>query len=262
MKRYGFLLALAFVILGNIVILAMVAYNRSGTPTSRLQLSARELPLVRHYAGGENSELRLRINWDRTATPAEQVLDRQKLEALGFDLSAPKERNRWRRREAYVVFEYQGKAWQRLLQYKRKALAESLKEARTDAQRKRLQDRYERFVKHASRLVLVDAGLDPAALRARYPERGHYLITRARIRAYAYYPAGKPPVIRGHISALLPATVAVPRAERALLLKGGAPIHTRHYTHYPTPPSDYTVTLAYGQRYEPWVEAIDKQSGD
>jgi hypothetical protein len=270
MKRKGFLLAIAFVLLANVVVLAGVAYNRSGAPTSELQLTAREVYIAHSYygLGRENSGVSLHLRWHRSDTPAQSVLDEQKLLAIGFD--RPKAyigRYDWRRsivsqtRGAYVVLEYGGAAWQRLLEARRSKLDEDLRGVKSEAQRQRLQTSFERFAKTASRLVLVDAGNAPGALRARYPDRRRYLIAKARITAYQIYRrngSGAPqPALRGSVSRLLPGTISVPHTDTAAILALNS---QRYSSHHGTPVP--TVTLAYGQRYEPWIVGVGKAGGD
>jgi hypothetical protein len=78
-----------------------------------------------------------------------------------------------------------------------------------------------------ARLQIVDAALAAETLRRSHPDRGRYIVARAV--AYG----------DGRIRALLPELV-VPRAFVHMLDR---------------PP--YTVTLAFGRHYEPWIVAID-----
>lgn len=262
MRRKGFLFALAFVALVNAGVLAGVAYNRSGTPTAQLTLSERELYLVRNGYRHEDSGLVLRLRWTRSSQLGDLVLDRRKLAALGFRLPDPEDTRAWKRhfwgssREAYVVLEFDGPAWAALLRAQRNTLSERLAKASSERERKSLQSNFERFANQTSRLVVVDAGRDPAALRARYPGRSRYLISRARISVYQTEAHGgnnggeKPRkrVTRGRVAELLPSRVSVPRVYRAAFLmanNGGHAVPRRR--------SHYSVTLAYGQRYEPWI---------
>lgn len=267
MKRRGYILAIAFVVLINAAVLASVAYNRSGTPTSELRLTARELPVIWHSyrPSSDDSGLSLRIRWNRPAGGVESIFDRQKLEALGFHLPVyALDSGRLKSipaREAYVVLEYRGKAWNTLLERRRKALNAALARAKTDEQRKRLQNGFESFEETTSRLVLVDAGPNPATLRQRYPDRSRYLITQARITAYrTYNDKGGKPTLRASVSTLLPATVSVPHSYRALFLAYRPKITERRLPPYGNALPDYTVTLAYGRRYEPWVVSAGKNN--
>lgn len=77
-----------------------------------------------------------------------------------------------------------------------------------------------------ARLQVVDAALDAEALRRSYPDRTRYVIVRAVARA------------DGSIRALL-SELVVPREFVRVLDR---------------PP--YSVTLAFGRHYEPWIVAI------
>ncbi|MEJ2632541.1 MAG: DUF4824 family protein [Acidihalobacter sp.] len=269
MKRKGFLLAIAFVLLANVVVLAGVAYNRSGAPTSELQLTAREVYIAHSYygLGRENSGVSLYLRWHRPEGPGQSVLNEQKLLTIGFHKPrAYVDRRGWRHsmvsrtREAYLVLEYGGTAWQRLLETRRTKLDEELKTVKSETRRQRLQTSFERFAKTASRLVLVDVGNAPGALRARYPDRRRYLIAKARITAYQIYRrngSGAPqPALRGSVSRLLPGTISVPHTDTAAILALNS---QRYSSHHGTPVP--TVTLAYGQRYEPWIVGVGKAGG-
>ena len=46
MKKYGLIAAIALIVLTNVVVLAGVAYNRSGEPDATVTLTERELNLA------------------------------------------------------------------------------------------------------------------------------------------------------------------------------------------------------------------------
>jgi hypothetical protein len=194
------------------------------------------------------------------------VLNRAKLEALGFRM-APRT-TKWDGahhkdlldRKAYAVFELNGEAWAALLQQKQAELVESLAKARNDSERKSRQDEFERFSKNTSRLVLVDAGLDPAALRARFADRSKYLIAKVKVSAYPAYSGmadSKEDIAYGHIT-LLSGEIDIPHEFHALIAPPGAAPRPRVWQYNPLLPdaAPYQVTVAYGQRYEPWVEGV------
>lgn len=272
MKRKGFLLALAVVLVANVFVLAGVAYNRGGAPDARLTLTARELPPAWDFGdytdGGENTGLSLRIEWQNNPDIEKSILTREKLASLGFRFPPVqgkpdgKESKTLLDRKAYVVLEYNGRAWAGLLQARQVALAKLLADARNDAERQRYQKSHDHFERTASRLVLVDVGLDPAALRARYGDGGKYLIAKARVSASSYFrdvqARSTEHEVQGHISELLPDTVYVPRQFHGLIQQPGKPRPRFGWQYDPdsTVLPDYQVTLAYGQRHEPWVEAV------
>lgn len=196
------------------------------------------------------------------------VLDRAKLESLGFRFarvvggSGLGRAKRLLPRQVYSVFEYQGQAWSRLLKVRQAELSKALTSATSDSQRQYLRNNYERFAKYASRLILVDVGLDPAALRARYADRGTYLMTKAIVTAYTYSAGNKGgqaiAKISASVSALLPDKLYVPPEFRALIHKPGNnhPRYGGPYHRDRAEPPHYRITLAYGRRYEPWIEKV------
>jgi hypothetical protein len=256
----------------NVFVLAGVAYNRSGTPTARMVLTARELPLAwgngEYGESGENTGVSLRLDWNNRSDTEKSILSREELESVGFRFPPAGEtwdmqhRKSFLDRKAYAVFEYNGEAWAALLKARQASLAKSLADAKNDAQRQRSQQSYDHFEKTASRLVLVGIGLDPAALRGRYPDGGKYLIAKVKVAAYLFIPdrqyRPQDYEIHGRLAALLPDALYVPRQFHALIEKPGAKVVSWRWKYdvdaSEVPP--YQVTLAYGQRYEPWVEEV------
>jgi hypothetical protein len=107
-------------------------------------------------------------------------------------------------------------------------------------------------------------------LRRKYPDRSRYIITPAKVRlSYRYKnPASMPPSIErleGEVSEILIDEINVPLAKREvldLLLnadkgKGRNAYMPYQYYNRQEPP-DYTVTLRYGKRYEPWIVDIQR----
>jgi len=264
MTRKGFLWALGVVLVANGFVLAGVAYNRSGTPNARLVLSARELPAAwRDYGNNrENTGISLSLAWQQSE-PA--VLTRSKLESLGFRLPRTKEERgspRYKHlldRKAYAVFEFNGEAWAALLKEKQAHLAKSLVEAKSDNERKNFQKSYDRFEKTASRLVLVDAGRDPTALRARYADGGKYLIAKVQVSVYPYFHDSADRSEQYDVQSrlvILPGTIYVPRQFHALIESSDKRWRGWAFNPENAEVPGYQVTLAYGQRYEPWVEGV------
>ena len=242
MKNKIYLLGIALVLAINLIVLSSVAYNRSGSPHARLTLTARELPIAWHYGfGSENTGLSLRIRWSEGAGRARAILDRTKLESLGFDFYRAVENTGLDHhktllpREAYAVLEYGGDAWKQLLRSRQEKLSADLAKAGSDAQRERLKQSYERFEKTASRLVLVDVGPDRAVLRTRYPDGSRYIVAKARVSAYVYAPGPRrnPSSHRiiGAVSELLPDTVYVPRKFHAVLQKSDPELFRLRWAH-------------------------------
>lgn len=218
MKQSGLLLAAAVVIVSNALVLFGVARNRAGSPVETIQLTQRELPKA--FSEKEDTGVSLRFNWNRYGLPRQESpwLDRAKLESLGFDTAAalrdPKHQPL--PRPAFVVFEYNGPAWEEWAQARKQ---ESSQFDPTDL----------------SRLVPIDAGKSPEPLRQKYSDRQRYLIVRGVIRAFVNTGKGSKQV-DGSVSEILPQNIHVPPSLASAFSA-----------------SSYTVTLAYGHRFEPWV---------
>lgn len=269
MRRGGMWLALAVVVLVNLVVLAGVAYNRSGTPDARMVLTARELPASWGFDGigssGENSGLSLRIDWLRDPEGEQSLFTREKMEALGFQFPSPKQYADWEHykqpldRMAFALFEYGGARWDMAMKAKQAELAKQMSLAGNDTQRKNLQMSHEHFEKTTSRLVLVDLASDPSRLRASYPDGSKFLIAKVKVSVYFYVNNSRRNEyeLQAHISTLLPDEVHVPRQFHGLIQKGNQlPLWKWKYRQEDGEVPPYQVTLAYGQRLEPWVESV------
>ena len=230
MKAHGLLLAGAFILVTNAIVLLGVVRNRTAPPLETIQLTERELPREPHDK--EDSGLSLRLQWQRFGFPyIEQYawLDRTKLEELGFDCQAalrdPKHAPL--ERPAFLAMEYNGPTWEEWL----KAMENQPKDVR----------RYTSPLN--SRLFIVNAAKRPEALFEKYRERERYVIVRGLIHVAVvnWDPATRKPGpdrLQGSVSRLLPESIHVPPSLSAGLASLG--------------PS-YTVTLSYGRRFEPWI---------
>ncbi len=249
MRRLGPALAVAVVLLANALALVGVARNRAGEPEAEVRLTERELPLAPWT--DESTGVFLRLEWQRSLPGSKADwpwFDRAKLESLGFDCRHPVDakdaREHYGRvvaRRAYVVLEHDGPAWGPWL------------EAR-EAQPREMKPPPENARVLASRLVPIDVGLDPAALRRLHPDRSRCLVVPAIVaprwtplEASAEEGSGRA-VLSGRIRNLLVPEVHVPRDRAASLggLRAAAP----------AAPPRYEVLLRLGAHLEPWVAEV------
>jgi len=270
----------ALILLVNAVALTGVYFNRSGEPEARMTLSQRELGMPwGWHVTRENSGLALGLNWrvsDGNAveysyggygyhggTP--EWLDEARMRALGFDTAPVAEsiegRRRFERqlpREALLVLELAGPAWQQALERARANAGrhEAARLANPDskefaANAKRALEQLQREEKANSRLFAIDAGLDRAALRAKYPDRGRYLILKATLRPQLET-RDKKTRVTGHVSGLAVRQINVPHALRPTLEPAlRAPRRNALDAGVP-----FEASVAVGQRLEPWIEAV------
>ena len=225
----GLLVAAAIIIVSNAIVLVGVARNRAGVPVQTIQLTHRELPTG--YREKEDTGVSLRLNWSQYGIiyPEQNSwLNQAKLESIGFDTAAALRdaKHQPLARPAYVVFEYNGPAWEQWLQ-KAQQTKFAGSPSITDTQ---------------SRLFAVDAAKTPETLLLKYPDRSKYLIVRGVIRAFVntWDPIARKAANRleGSVSEALPQNIHVP------------PPLANTFARTP-----YIVTLAYGRRFEPWVVA-------
>ena len=261
------IVGLALIAVTNTVALVGVAYNRSGEPESVLRFSERELLPPYVWSGNrENSGLALKLQWRVLAVESTNRelhgwsfaasggtptwLDKAKMTALGFDVSAPStvtedsfEFERQLPKDVLLVLELDGEAY-------RESLARATRNASRGEEDRKL---YEKEAHYNSRLFVVDAGRDAAALRAKYPDRARYAIMRGQIRP-SWPRSNLPEKHYGYISDVSIDQVTVPLELRSVFEGAGTDAETvaRHKT-------NYVVTVAYGQRLEPWISAAARK---
>lgn len=262
----------ALVLLINAVVLAGVAYNRSGEPDALITLSERELERPRAWGDSrDNNGIALDLHWrvasgddehgDAMYNRSPDWLDAAALRALGFPEPAVGDGDYSHRRlqlerAVWVVLELGGEAYARALARAERRLAE--RQARVDASpgdrefvgqrdaaaRELAEERDTR-----SRLFAIDAGLDAAGLRARYPDRGRFVVVGGRVRPQ--YPTHDATARTGYLSGIDIDQIHVPVDFRAVFEPVGAAPTTD------PPRARHQVTLAYGRRHEPWIVAAE-----
>jgi hypothetical protein len=245
MRRTGLILAVVVVLAADAFVLLKAALNRSGPPTSTIELTEREMRLVRPQS--ESTALFLHLTWE-PAPNAHKFedgpgwFDRAKLGELGFDCSVPltdpsaaSHYYAMSAREAFAVLHYDGAA--------------AVDESADNAMR--------------SRLVLIDAGRDPDTLRRKYPDPRRDLIVPSMVRlqyeakwdsnTQRFSPAA---YLRGAVVQLQVGEISVPPAQQRTL--GTLRETTYEYIRTPTEPARsprYSVVLSYGKNYEPWIDS-------
>lgn len=267
----------ALILAANAVALMGVAYNRSGEADSLLRLTQRELQLPYGWRlEGESNGIALTLRWRVLAEESADAwvptmayqgsapiwLSKGKLAMLGFDVSredTDKGRMHYSKqlaRNALLVLELDGPACRLALERARKHVAseEALHAANPGNKEFELREgNARRWLAQEervnSRLFIVDAGLDAAALRLKYPDHARYAIVRGQVRPWVIGDKTKPR-LSGRIS-LSADSINVPHAFRAVfepLLQGA-----RRGRPDVEPP--FEVTVAFGQRFEPWITA-------
>jgi len=280
-SKHTFAAGAVLVALTNAIALGGAAWNRSGEE-SRLRLTQRELerPYI-WYGNRENSGMSLALTWRALGdlTPSDLYLswnfaatrgapawlDRVKMEALGFrtagDASVEGNRRGYEKqlpRDVLIVLEMDGQAWQRYIQAGRDQIArEEARTANPDEKGRatRLQaarDTFEREMRGGSRLFAVDAGLDAAALRAKYPDRDRYTIVHGQVRPMIFKRGEEQ--YSGILTDVSASTVNVPLEFRQAL-----PDAPDRYQPNLADRAPFEATIAFGKRFEPWiVEAAKK----
>lgn len=269
---------LALVVLTNAVALSGVAYNRSGEPQATLRLTERELQIPYwSWPDNDNSGIDLRLRWRVHDTYADEEnnarywdrtgawLTGEKLRSLGFDVSTAvtefevDSRATEPSRDVFLVVEYDGAAYQGVLEHCRKRLQRAIAETGTsvaqeppEARVRAAKERLDGEERSESRLFVIDASLDAAALRARYPERDKYAIVRGRIEL-VFGTLSKSSVL-GRVAGLEIESIRVPYAHRSIVepfVEGGS------YADTPNDPR-FAATVSFGQRFEPWIVDLKK----
>jgi len=278
-RRYTLIAGLTLIASSNAVALLGVAWNRSSGPECELRLSQRELNSPYRYRSerDENSGLAFRLV-PRILTPATEAYDwnhnglygspewlnQEKLESLGFDIAAmvqqttePRGRIRKQPSQAVMlVLELAGPAYGKSLERAQRHLANQQEKlaAKPDdkefGQRvKNAQERLKQEESANSRLFIVDAGLDLAALRARYPDRAKYAIVKGQVRA-SVSGSARETKVSGTITELGIDEIHVPHAYRNQLTDSPA-------TRSGQSPR-FEAAVAFGKRLEPWITGLTR----
>jgi hypothetical protein len=275
-RARALLLAVVLIVVTNAVVLAGVAYNRSGDPEAVLRLTERELQLRNwSWPSNENSSIDLDLSWriaDAQSADANDYiygglhwLEPAQLRELGFYIAGNLEFDEaWQRvarqpsRRVWLVLEYDGPAHQASVEWAAKRLerAAALAQAnpgdnefqqRLIAHRKEL-ERRQRF---ASRLFVIDAALDQDALRVRYPDRQHYVIVRGRLDLMIVGQARhRRPVAR--VADIDVGAIRVPYTYRHIVEP-----FTGAGARYNDSEPRFAATVHFGQRFEPWIVDLE-----
>ena len=274
----------AIIVTANAVALGGAAYNRSGEPDATLSLTERELAIPYDWGRArDNSGLGLRLQW-RTigAEPADTAprlapwmafsgspiwLDSAKFASLGFRMnrpvSTPEGRAHYRRqvpKRVLLVMEMNGEAYQIATARMRAWVAheDSLRLANPTAPEfiRRAEFASQEFVREeagGSRLFIVDAGRDRAALRALYPDRTRYAIMRGAVRPQVVGPDSAS-TLEGYITEIAIHQINVPHGFREAF----ASVRRIERPREEATTSPFSVTVAFGKRLEPWIVAATR----
>ena len=292
MKKYGLISVVALIVLTNVIVLAGVAYNRSGEPDATVQLTERELHWQKHWdiTDKEDTGLYLTLEWSMPgfqshrwdSTRKRNWMNREKLVEMGFDTDFPLEDKKASRyyshqlpRQAYVVLEFNGDAYQEWLKEAKQRIEEikqELIEEKKEKKKKELENNIKQIRQDLitqSHLFAIDGGPDPQILRNQYSDRSKYIITPAIFDiSMNYIPrkkdppkSSKKPYLSGWIRKLSIPTVHVTSNFRDFF-RTSIKTHTLTYIPSNKMLSDveprYQITLSYGQRYEPWIADAKK----
>lgn len=286
------LLGSVIIVATNAIALGGVAFNRSSEPDSTFELTEREAPKAYAWEpSGDDSGLNLTLRWrvltrrcghaeaagattfgilDQYGYGSGDWLDRKQLQSLGIDTSLPTEApgaedhyGKVLGREVFLVLELDGAAYAAQLRAAEARAAEAAataaehpddKESAAASARARDVEKDERY--SASRLFVVDAGLDAAALRRQYPGRSQYAIVHGHVRPFLEMRDCKKPELVGRITRVRADTFNVPVRYRAAI--GGRddePANRRKQG-----ATRYHVTIAFGRRLEPSIMAARRDA--
>lgn len=270
------LLGVALIVVANAVVLAGVAYNRSGEPESVLRLTERELDIQHwEWPANENSSIDLHLRWRVAQVESYDGeysgydhgmswLEPPELRELGFDIDGDLESEevveRIRRqpsRRAWVVLEFDGPAYRTSVERARQRLERATTLASVNAGDEEFEQRLqvaradlEREETSGARLFVVDVGRDEATLRARYPDRQRYTLLKGRLDVAVMGVSGQkyllPLVVDLDVGA-----IRVPHTYRELVEP-----FVRNRQPYCCEPR-YAATVNFGRRFEPWIATLE-----
>ena len=288
----GFVLLMAV----NAIVLLGVWTNRSGKTEAVLELTERELALP-YIINDENSGLALRLEWRILPESGDDTyqtynswghwgspvwFNEQKLKELGFKIdifTCPDEKSKRRKeplpKDVYIVLEYDGAAYREALKRAEVYMEKAEAAIQANKNEESVQNRFKEAQKilkaegdYRSRLFAIDAGLDAAILREHYTDRSKFSIVPGIVRLECRYDKDKK-VVMGSISDIRVDKINVPLSYRKPLYSTLAKDRSRKddlsgirnkLTFYSRGENEprYKVHLAYGSRFEPWIQVIEK----
>lgn len=270
-RRHSKITGVALILLTNLIALAGVMFNHSGSVDSTLQLSQRELRIPYRWAQNhDNNGISLVLQWRLPGSlnqyqqyPGNDPgwLDKAKLASLGFNVAMPLDTERSRTayqkqlsKPVFLVMEFDGPAYQQVIELAKKEDADESKKKEQDGARKSRPTVLSQELNVNSRLFVVDASLDREMLRAKYPDTRRYSIVRGQIRPQVIYNEDKQPLMTGYIKNVSAQSINVPVEFRDVF----EPMLTenRKYDYFSNdklPP--FVATVAFGRRLEPWIVA-------
>jgi hypothetical protein len=245
--RTSLIAAAAIILTANGFALLHAARNRAGAPDAEIVLSDRELSLYRSGNVDEDSGVSLDLQWSGSYWPVAgedgpMWLDQEQLRALGFDVSvnanaseAGQFYDRQRARQSYIALEQNGPAWQ--------VLSDAYARAAEEQKARGIPIRPDNDMRtHASRLVAIDADLDPARLRSRHPDR-HGVVIMPGVVAVGTQ-GFRPAHLQGYVREL-PTSIHV-----------ALPLSEEFRKRASTNSKSYQVQLSFGAMHEPWVTGV------
>lgn len=278
-----FVLGFVLILIANVIALTGVAVNRSGKPETLIELTERELKLP-YNTNDENSCLALNLRWRVIKKSYDDIyplypawggylevpvwFDEKKLAEIGFIIDDrtchfdQNKRKEWLPKNAFIVLEYNGETYQVALRRAEMEVKKAENDLKGNEKDKKLQENYEQAQidlqterSWSSRLFAIDVGLDADKLRERYPDRSKFIILRGIVGMVCFrlreMRPKEIPEVAGYISHIRIDKINVPLEYRnffdPILLQ-------RHESSEPR----YKVKLAYGSRFEPWIQRVDK----
>ena len=268
MKKLLFILGFVVLVGTNIFVLSGVVYNRAKGPVTLTELTERELKMP-YSTNDENSGLSLRLKW-RTLGSDNRFsfyryqkgltwFNEEKLKELEFNLENTNKFNRnskWYKellpKNAFIVLEYDVKLYKEAIKRTKEKLEKTAKELETGVEddsnnfewaETQLKDELE----SESRLFAIDAGLDANKLLEKYSDQNHFIIVPGEVKMSYNYRAITNK-FSGYISRINVESIHVPLKFRktfdSVLEKKKAKIPR------------YKIGLAYGKRFEPWIQSV------
>jgi len=263
-RQKALVIGTSIIVLTNAIALAGVAYNRSGTADSRLQLSERELS-YNIYQREDNSGMAVSLLWkvlskDILSAPRKDSsydwynysheahwLDDAKMTELGFDVGAPAYRapgvysyKPLKDREVFLVLEFNGPAY---ATYVKQSILHATAQGSKDEAVRQIKEAQD----ESSRLFVIDAGRDAETLRRRYPNRSMYIIAKGVVGAH-WQGTGDKVELNAYVNRLSVSSLHVPKPHDAVFSGYNAGSAVKLH---------YLVDVDYGKRHEPWITSVN-----
>ena len=241
MHKYSIALAVALVLMTNMVIFWQVTNNISNSQRSII-LSERELQAPYYYnrtSSKHSNALTMHLKWRGDNDMQNHILTDEEIKKLNINLHDKNSKT-----AVYFAVELNGAAYQQAIA----TLADKINLADAEKQKQHLTEELELFRQTSTRLYYLDAALSADSLLAHYQTRDDVLILRGTVFINSYNSTHTANLISNDQQQM---QLSKPLTDKLVQILGSDDIISSH-SQLPR----YQIKLAEGGNYNPWISDV------